>query len=202
MAYIRQYTACLLLYCFSVLPASAWADAWLIEVTGAIGPATADHMIRGLEQAEASGAELVILRIDTPGGLDNAMRDMIKAILAANTPVLGYVAPSGARAASAGTYLLYATHVAAMAPGTNLGAATPVQLGSPGVPRMPDSKEEGDSAEEAPQPGTAMERKSSTTPWPTSKVSPSCAVATSSGLQKRCGRGPASRLKMPSPRAS
>ena len=111
----------LLLFALLSLAGKAHADAWLIEVTGAIGPATSDHMVRGLEQAEAAGAEIAILRIDTPGGLDTAMRDMVKSVLASSIPVVAYVAPSGARAASAGTYLLYATHLAAMAPGTNLG---------------------------------------------------------------------------------
>jgi membrane-bound serine protease (ClpP class) len=122
----------------------------VITLDGAISPASADYAVRGIRKAADQHAPLVVLKLDTPGGLDSSMRRIIKAILASAVPVATYVAPDGARAASAGTYILYASHIAAMAPATNLGAATPVAIGGSG--------EEPSNPAEKPLTGKAKER--------------------------------------------
>lgn len=147
-----------------VAPAqSATQTVEVIDVKGAIGVATSRYIDRALRHAAADNAQLLVIRLDTPGGLVSSTRDIIQSVVSSSVPVAVYVAPGGARAASAGTYITYAANVAAMAPGTNIGAATPISLGGPASPGTParDKPPAGQDAarDKAPAPKTTEERK-------------------------------------------
>ncbi len=153
-----RYLWILLIGICLLFPAASLANSkvYLIEVDDAIGPASQDLISRGMSAAAKNQSPLIIIKLNTPGGLDFSMRKIIAAILDSKIPVVTYIAPAGARAASAGTYILYASHIAAMAPTTHLGAATPVKIG--GIPELPDLSGEKNPTETSDN-QTTMEKK-------------------------------------------
>ncbi|MEE4186417.1 MAG: nodulation protein NfeD, partial [Gammaproteobacteria bacterium] len=166
----RPFSALLAAACLLAHAASFADDSIVnIELKGGIGVATAEYVIKAIEHANATDASLVLISADTPGGLVSATRDIIQAILASDVPVATYVTPAGARADSAGTYILLASHIAAMAPTTHIGAATPVSMTGDGVlpspadfgpkPATDDNADESGPAPAAPPQGSAMDRK-------------------------------------------
>jgi membrane-bound serine protease (ClpP class) len=158
MRLIASFVVCIL--AFASISVRADGSVVALDIKGAIGVAKAEYVLSGIEHAESINAELIIIAIDTPGGLMAPMRDIVQAILGSDVPVAVYVTPAGARADSAGTYILLASHIAAMTPTTHLGAATPVPLvGGEGVPEDIADDDSGDDTRQAPASGGAMERK-------------------------------------------
>ena len=180
---------------FAAERAGAAKLAFEIDIDGAIGPATARQVKEALATAAERRAEVVILRLNTPGGLVTSMREIIADVLASPVPVVGYVAPSGAHAASAGTYILYATHVAAMAPGTNLGAATPVEIGGPFRPCLPSLTRQGRQGRRRPvghagratgcHDGEGDQRRRRLDPQPRRAARPQCRLGGEGGARGR-----------------
>ncbi len=160
----------------------------MIEIEGVIGPATADFAHRSFEKARAREASLIVLKMDTPGGLDQSMRRIIQDILASPIPIATFVAPEGARAASAGTYILYASHIAAMAPATNLGAATPVSIGGPGGGEPSRPEQDGKSDPKADDKGKAERRAARSSPDAMREKAVNDAAAYIRGLAELRGR--------------
>ena len=166
----RLNSACLIVLCFCIVTmfsssansagTEVSTQVMLFEIKGAISPAVNDYLAKGFEKAREGNADLIILQMDTPGGLDSSMRDIIKNILASPIPVITFVAPEGARAASAGTYILYASHVAAMSPATNLGAATPISIGGmPGSSDPPAEQKDKDQGQLPTSDAATLKRK-------------------------------------------
>jgi len=141
------------LFFFSSCILAQQGKVYSLKIDGAISPASADYFTRGLDNAVSAKADILLLNMNTPGGLDKSMRSMIQAILSSPIPVVIYISPKGARAASAGTYLMYASHVAAMAPATNIGSATPVSIGMIKPPK-PEAAEGEEATEKTKTPDT------------------------------------------------
>jgi len=154
----------------------------VITVNSAITPPIAEYVLQSIEESAKSGAEGMILRLDTPGGLDLAMRDIAKGILNAPLPVIVYVAPAGARAASAGVIITAAAHIAAMAPGTNIGAAHPVNVGGGAMDNTMSQKVENDAAAYA---RSLAARAGRNADWAESAVRESASLSAKDALEKK-----------------